>query len=89
MRLSMLVSLCLISTAVLAYPVAEKDGWVVELEVDFPGQKYTREGVYPSKEACEAAISAVQRKKFNGHCIEFKAKEGRFIGSHDPALAGK
>jgi len=65
-----------------------KDQWVIEFNaVD---GKYRRHGdAYPSKEECEAAIPFQLRMQggYNGHCIEFK--DGHYVGSHDPAWAGK
>jgi hypothetical protein len=63
-----------------------RDYWFVEFHaVD---GRYSREGGYHSKEACEAAIPKVLQKDrgYNGHCIE--RKDGHFIGSQDPAWAG-
>ena len=66
------------------------DQWVVEFNaVD---GKYSRVGVgYPSKEACEAAIPFQLRMHtqggYNGHCIALR--DGHYVGSRDPAWAGK
>jgi hypothetical protein len=64
-----------------------RDYWFVEFHaVD---GRYSREGGYHSKEACDAAIPKVLQKEggYNGHCIE--RKDGHFIGSQDPAWAGR
>jgi hypothetical protein len=83
MRLSMLVGLCLLSTAALAGLVDTSDGWVAEfILVD---GSYTRYGHYVSKDACEAALPGLLKQYggYNGHCIELK--DFHFIGSQDPA----
>jgi hypothetical protein len=64
------------------------DQWV--LEFNAVDGKYKRIGFgYPSKEVCEGAIPVELRIQggYNGHCIEFK--DGHYLGSHDPAWAGK
>jgi hypothetical protein len=77
MKLSIFV-LCALSTSALAVPV-DLRGWSVEYIT--PEGEYSRVGTYPSKEACEAAISKEVQKDhgYNGHCIEWK--DGDFIGS--------
>ena len=78
--------LCLLSTAAFA-GLVEVGPWVVEFTT-VDGQ-YSRAPGYPSKEACEAAIPRVLQEQngYNGHCIKWK--DDHFIGSWDPALAGK
>ena len=48
---------------------------------------------FPTKEACEAAAIRTLPKgqSGDGHCVLGEWKDGRlrFIGSQDPALAGK
>ena len=81
-------------------PHAPRPGWRMEYIQQETGE-YSRFGPYPSKAACEAAIPAEMqhRRGDNGHCIEWipdhmegnppKLIRGHFIGSQDPALAGK
>ena len=64
-----------------------RDYWFVEFHPIDGG--YSRKGGYHSKEACEAQITKVLQKErgYNGRCIE--RKDGHFIGSQDPAWAGR
>ena len=75
MRLSMLV-FCLLSTAALAHKVSLETGWLLEFTTT--EGKFSREGVYDTKEACEAAIPDVLREQsgYNGHCFYYNPKAG-------------
>lgn len=55
------------------------------------GRRYKRNGSWPTKEACEAAIPQEYAAAADEHCvwIEYRDDGTHVIGSHDPALAGK
>jgi hypothetical protein len=68
-------------------PQLAEGSWAMEFTTG--DGKYSRAVGYPSKESCKAAIPTVLRNEAgrNGHCIEWK--DGHYVGSHDPAWAGK
>jgi hypothetical protein len=86
MRFSMLV-FCLLSTAALAHKVSLKTGWLLEFTTT--DGKFSRVGVYDTKEACEAAIPDVLREQngYNGHCFYYNPRASEHAGSQDPAFS--
>jgi len=92
MRLSMLVGLCLLSTAALAHkpsPEAMKEMVENPWAVEFTGTmgEWSRISGYPSREACEAAIPQVlaEQRGYNGHCVYNDLSTARILGTQDPA----
>jgi hypothetical protein len=87
MRLSMLVCCCFLIAAALAHKVSLKEGWLLEFTTT--DGKFSRVGVYDTREACEAAIPAVLKEQsgYNGHCVYSNPKTGEITGSQDPAFS--
>ena len=79
-------------------PASHPDGWTLEFIQEESG-KYSRISSYTSKAECEAALPAEIKRQhgLNAHCIEWKGPHleggktvpGHYIGSQDPAWAGK
>jgi len=91
-RLSMLVGLCLLSTAPLAgqpSPEAMKAEIANPWGVEFTRTtgEWSRIFGHPSRKACEAAIPQVLAKQsgYNGHCVYHDLSTARILGTQDPA----